>query len=299
MLTAEENVLLPLSIAGQKPRQGVDRGAASPRRPRRAAEATAPRSSPAGSSSGSPSPARSSRVRRSSSPTSRPATSTRAPARRSSISSARPSRTSARPSSWSRTTSGRRPSPTGSCTSPTAGSSRTSAPSTAAEVHRGRRGGEPAMTVGRAQGPCGAQAPRPSHRASPSCSASRWSAAPMSSRTRSRAAFDQIFAGSYRNTAAVITGKLRRRRSRRAARRRCPSRCSQRCRSLPDVETAAGQIFNLNDSSDLGKLIGRDGKPLGSSGNPTFAFGLDPDARQAQPAHAHERAAGRPGRARS
>ena len=80
MLTAEENVVLPLSIAGEKPdpaffedlleRVGLDRPAQRTARP----------SSRAASSSASRSPARSSRGRRSSSPTSRPATSTRRPA---------------------------------------------------------------------------------------------------------------------------------------------------------------------------------------------------------------------------
>ena len=77
VLTAEENLVLPLSIAGRKPDQAVGRAAdprpsASP-----TAAPTGPRSSPAASSSASPSPAPWSRNRRSSSPTSRPATSTR------------------------------------------------------------------------------------------------------------------------------------------------------------------------------------------------------------------------------
>jgi putative ABC transport system permease protein len=49
------------------------------------------------------------------------------------------------------------------------------------------------------------------------------------------------------------------------------------------VETAGGQIFNLTDSSDYGKLIGRNGKPLGTSGNPTFAWGLDPGPGKLNP----------------
>jgi putative ABC transport system permease protein len=90
-----------------------------------------------------------------------------------------------------------------------------------------------------------------------------------------KAAFDQIFAGSYKNTAAVITGKS----VVDFAQGGSPTVSESvlaKVRQLPDVKTAAGQIFNLNDSSDYGKLIGRDGEPLGSSGNPTFAFGLDP-----------------------
>ena len=56
-----------------------------------------------------------------------------------------------------------------------------------------------------------------------------------------------------------------------------------RVKGLDGVQTATGQIFNLNDSSDQGKLIGRDGKPLGTSGNPTFAFGLDPGIGELNP----------------
>ncbi len=78
-LTAEENILLPLSIAGRKPDRKwfdvVDRH----RRPARPGCGTGPTSSPAASSSGWPWPGPWSAAPRSSSPTSRPATSTRTP----------------------------------------------------------------------------------------------------------------------------------------------------------------------------------------------------------------------------
>ena len=64
MLTAKENIVLPLSIAGEKPDAGVGRGADRRGRPQRAALAPALASSPAASSSASRSPARSSRSRR-------------------------------------------------------------------------------------------------------------------------------------------------------------------------------------------------------------------------------------------
>ena len=89
MLTAEENVVLPLSIAGEKPGQAVARRPARRRRASPTGARTARPSSRAASSSASRSRARSSRGRRSSSPTSRPATSTRRPAARSSSSCAR------------------------------------------------------------------------------------------------------------------------------------------------------------------------------------------------------------------
>jgi len=90
-----------------------------------------------------------------------------------------------------------------------------------------------------------------------------------------QSAFDQIFAGSYKNTAAVVTGKSTVSFAQSGS-PTVPASVLAKVKRLPDVQTATGQIFNLNDSSDYGKLIGRDGKPLGSSGNPTFAFGLDP-----------------------
>ena len=84
MLNAEENVLLPLSIAGTKPDkdfyEDCSRRSASP-----TGASIGRASCPEGSSSASQSRARSSRGRRSSSPTSRRATSTPTPAARSSI----------------------------------------------------------------------------------------------------------------------------------------------------------------------------------------------------------------------
>ena len=80
VLTAEENLVLPLSIAGRKPDQALGRPADRAPSASRTAAPTAPPSSPAASSSASPSPAPWSPNRPSSSPTSRPATSTRRPA---------------------------------------------------------------------------------------------------------------------------------------------------------------------------------------------------------------------------
>jgi putative ABC transport system permease protein len=87
-------------------------------------------------------------------------------------------------------------------------------------------------------------------------------------------AFDQIFSGSYKNTAAVITGKKVVEFSN-SGNATVSASLLERVRKLPDVEAASGQIFDLSSSSDYGKLIDRNGKVIGSSGNPTFAFGLD------------------------
>ena len=96
VLTAEENLVLPLSIAGRKPdQQWVDQlirtVGLEDRRTHR------PTSSPAASSSGSRWRGRWSRNRRSSSPTSRPATSTRRRAPTCSTCCAALSTTSTRP----------------------------------------------------------------------------------------------------------------------------------------------------------------------------------------------------------
>jgi putative ABC transport system permease protein len=97
-----------------------------------------------------------------------------------------------------------------------------------------------------------------------------------------KSAFDQIFAGSYKDTAAVVTGKSVVEFAQSGS-PTVPASVLAEVKALPEVQTATGQIFNLNDSSDYGKLIGRDGKPLGTSGNPTFAFGLDPGIGKLNP----------------
>jgi len=87
-------------------------------------------------------------------------------------------------------------------------------------------------------------------------------------------AFDQIFSGTYKNTAAVVTGKKVVKFSN-SGNATVPQNVLVEVRRLPDVEAAAGDIYDLNTTSDYGRLIGHDGKPLGSGGAPTFAFGLD------------------------
>ena len=118
MLTAEENILLPLSIAGKSPTRTSSRSCSAASGSRTGARTGRP-SSRAASSSASPSRARSSPSRRSSSPTSRPGTSTRRRATRSSSCCTRQSRATTRRWSWSPTTRRRRRSRTASSSSPT------------------------------------------------------------------------------------------------------------------------------------------------------------------------------------
>jgi putative ABC transport system ATP-binding protein len=95
VLTAEENLVLPLTIAGRKPdREWLE---------------SLVQTVGLGDRRASRSRGRSSQSRRSCSPTSRPATSTPPPRPRSSRSCAAPSTTSSRPSSWSPTTRPPRP----------------------------------------------------------------------------------------------------------------------------------------------------------------------------------------------
>jgi putative ABC transport system ATP-binding protein len=122
MLTALENITLPMDIAGRRPDQSwldtvVDTVGLRDRLD------TSPASSRAGSSSGLPAPGRWPAGRRSSSPTSPPATWTPARAPRCSASCAARSRTWDRRSSWSPTIRAQRRTPTGSCSSPTDASS--------------------------------------------------------------------------------------------------------------------------------------------------------------------------------
>jgi putative ABC transport system permease protein len=87
-------------------------------------------------------------------------------------------------------------------------------------------------------------------------------------------AFDGIFKTSYRNTSAVIGGKevVEHATSGNAT---VPESLLPKVRALPGVDSAAGAIFNLTGSSDLAKLVGKDGKPLGNSNQPSFGFGFD------------------------
>jgi putative ABC transport system permease protein len=95
-------------------------------------------------------------------------------------------------------------------------------------------------------------------------------------------AFDTIFQDSYSKTSAVISGRevVKDAASGNAT---VPASLLNRVRADGKVAEATGAIFNLSGVSDSTKLIGKDGKRLGSSQNGQFGFGFDPKAERFNP----------------
>jgi putative ABC transport system permease protein len=94
-------------------------------------------------------------------------------------------------------------------------------------------------------------------------------------------AFDEIFTSSYDQTDAVVSGKHAVEWSASGA-ATVPAGLVEEIRALPGVETAAGTMMNVASGTDVAKVIDRDGKAIGGT-NPTFGFGLDPDAERFSP----------------
>ena len=95
-------------------------------------------------------------------------------------------------------------------------------------------------------------------------------------------AFHTIFVSSYAHTDVVISGKTRVAESA-SGNATLPASLVGQVRRLPGVREAEGAIVNLTGNSDQVKLLDRDGKIISSSGNPTFGFGIDPDAQKFTP----------------
>ncbi|MEP6952984.1 MAG: ABC transporter permease, partial [Solirubrobacteraceae bacterium] len=95
-------------------------------------------------------------------------------------------------------------------------------------------------------------------------------------------AFDSIFQDSYSKTSAVVSGRkvVKDATSGIAP---VPATVLARVRANDKVADASGAIFNLSGTSDQTKLVGRDGKPLGTSNNGQFGFGFDPRAERFNP----------------
>ena len=88
-------------------------------------------------------------------------------------------------------------------------------------------------------------------------------------------AFDSIFASSYANTDAVISGKSVTDYSN-AGRATVSAALLARVQRTPGVAAAAGEIFDLNSNADVAKLIDKQGKVITGNGSPTFGMGVDP-----------------------
>src|SRR3954451_7786337 len=90
-----------------------------------------------------------------------------------------------------------------------------------------------------------------------------------------KAAFDQIFTSSYKNTGAVISGKEVVKNSA-SGRATVPESLLGRVKALPETGAAAGAIYDLSGTTDLARMIGRGGKRLGGDTQPHFGWGFDP-----------------------
>ena len=96
-------------------------------------------------------------------------------------------------------------------------------------------------------------------------------------------AFSGVFTSTYADTSVVISGKEIVKGSA-SGNATVPQSLLASVRALPDVEAAAGSIIDFGGTTDLVKLIGRDGKTLGGTGGaPTFGFGVDPKAARFNP----------------
>jgi putative ABC transport system permease protein len=89
-------------------------------------------------------------------------------------------------------------------------------------------------------------------------------------------AFNDLFAGTYEDTGAVISGKEI---VSGAAKSTVPASLQAKVEALPDVKNASGAIFDISGTGDFVKLIGRNGKQLGSINQPNFGWGFEPGQR--------------------
>ena len=93
-------------------------------------------------------------------------------------------------------------------------------------------------------------------------------------------AFDGIFTASYEQTDAVIAGKEIVKGSS-SGTATVPGSLLAKVRALPEVAAAGGSIAPIQ--SNEAEIIGRDGKPLGTSDAPKFGLGNDPSLPQFSP----------------
>jgi putative ABC transport system permease protein len=95
-------------------------------------------------------------------------------------------------------------------------------------------------------------------------------------------AFDVIFAASYKETDAVISGKATTDYAT-SGKALVSQQVLDAVRRLPQVRAAAGEIFDLNSNGNQAKLLDRKGKVITGGGSPTFGVGVDPSYPQFNP----------------
>ena len=95
-------------------------------------------------------------------------------------------------------------------------------------------------------------------------------------------AFDGLYEDSYEGTSAVISGKevVKNASSGKAT---VSESLVDKVRGLPGVASATGSIYDVSGTTDLTKLIGRDGKSLGTGEAPNFGWGFDPKEKRFNP----------------
>jgi putative ABC transport system permease protein len=95
-------------------------------------------------------------------------------------------------------------------------------------------------------------------------------------------AFDGLYADSYKETGAVISGKEVVKDAA-SGKSTVPDSLVSQVKALPGVGAAAGAIYDVTGTTDLAQLIGRDGKKIGSQQQPHFGWGFDPGQERFNP----------------
>src|SRR4051794_8002493 len=95
-------------------------------------------------------------------------------------------------------------------------------------------------------------------------------------------AFNVIFASSYSQTDAVISGKKVVQYSQSGNALVSPDVLSL-VRNVDGVGAASGEIIDYTGNSDQAKILDKQGNVITGNGNPTFGFGIDPDQPRFNP----------------
>ena len=93
-------------------------------------------------------------------------------------------------------------------------------------------------------------------------------------------AFDSIMSSSYDETDAVVSGRKVVDWSQ-TGKANVPESLLTEIRALPEVEAAAGAMFDLGGDSDVATIVDKEGKPIPAQ--PSFGFGIDPNQPRFNP----------------